>query len=142
MQKKELSQKAEAVPSWTEFETFYDVNSEHPVIPIVAMANLTQLKENGAFVDKWMGFFHDSDFYNYKTILTFDDEGNPQWSVPEKYFSEYRDIEEQSNMCEVECIRSEQGTGDELCLISRSNTKQMKRLISARITEPISAQSV
>lgn len=86
MQKKELSQKAEAVPSWTEFETFYDVNGEHPVIPIVAMANLTQLKENGAFVDKWMGFFHDSDFYNYKTILTFDDEGNPQWSVPEKYF--------------------------------------------------------
>lgn len=116
--------------SWTEFETFYDVNSEHPVIPIVAMASLTQLKENGAFVDKWMGFFHDIDFYNYKTILTFDDEGNPQWSVPEKYFSEYRDIEEQSNMCEVECIRSEQGTGDELCLISRSNTKQMNSLIS------------
>lgn len=116
--------------SWTEFETFYNVNSEHPVIPIVAMASLTQLKENGAFVDKWMGFFHDSDFYNYKTILTFDDDGNPQWSVPEKYFSEYRDIEEKSNMCEVECIRSEQGTGDELCLISRSNTKQMNSLIS------------
>lgn len=72
--------------TWTEFETFYDVNSEHPVIPIVAMASLTQLKENGAFVDKWMGFFHDSDFYNYKTILTFDDEGNPQWSVPGKIF--------------------------------------------------------
>lgn len=116
--------------SWTEFETFYDVNSEHPVIPIVAMASLTQLKENGEFVDKWMGFFHDNDFYNYKTILTFDAQGNMHWSVPEKYFSEYRDIEEQSNMCEVECIRSEQGKGDELCLIARSNSKKMNSIIS------------
>lgn len=116
--------------TWTEFETFYDINSDYPVIPIVAMASLTQLKENGQFVDKWMGFFHDRDFYNYKTILTFDEHGNPQWSVPEKYFAQYRDIEEQSNMCEVECIRSEQGTGDELCLISRSNTKKMNSLVS------------
>lgn len=115
---------------WTEFETFYDVNSEYPVIPIVAMASLTQLKENGRFVDKWMGFFHDNEFYNYKTILTFDEQGNPQWSVPEKYFAQHRDIEERSNMCEVECIRSEQGTGDELCLISRSNTKKMNSLVS------------
>lgn len=116
--------------TWTEFETFYDINSDNSVIPIVAMASLTQLKENGQFVDKWMGFFHDRDFYNYKTILTFDEQGNPQWSVPEKYFAQHRAIEEQSNMCEVECIRSEQGTGDELCLISRSNTKKMNSLVS------------
>lgn len=116
--------------TWTEFETFYDLESNHPVIPIVAMASLTQLKENGEFVDKWMGFFHDSDFYNYKTILTFDNQGNPQWSVPEKYFAQYRDVEESSNMCEVECIRSEQGSGDELCLISRSNSKKMNSLVS------------
>ena len=116
--------------TWTEFETFYDKNSSYPVIPIVAMASLTQLKENGKFVDKWMGFFHDADFYNYKTILTFDKDGNPQWSEPEKYFSQYREIEQESNMCEVEVIRSEQGKGDELCLISRSNTKRMNSLIS------------
>ncbi|MFR5876777.1 MAG: sialidase family protein [Eubacterium sp.] len=116
--------------TWSEFETFYDVNSDSSVIPIVAMSSLTQLKENGEFVDKWMGLFHDADFYNYKTILTFDENGNMQWSVPEKYFSQYREIEEKSNMCEVEVIRSEQGTGDELCLISRSNTKQMNSLIS------------
>lgn len=116
--------------SWTEFELFYDLKSEHSVIPIVAMSSLTQLKENGRFVDKWMGLFHDSDFYNYKTILTFDENGNPQWSVPEKYFSEYREIEQKSNMCEVEVIRSEQGQGDELCLISRSNSKKMNSLIS------------
>lgn len=116
--------------TWTEFETFYDKNSKAPVIPIVAMSSLTQLKENGKFVDKWMGLFHDRDFYNYKTILTFDENGNARWSVPEKYFSAYREIEEKSNMCEVEVIRSEQGKGDELCLISRSNTKQMNSLIS------------
>lgn len=116
--------------TWSEFERFYDLESENPVVPIVAMASLTQLKENGEFVDKWMGFFHDSDFYNYKTILTFDEDGNMHWSVPEKYFAEYRDIELESNMCEVEVIRSENGMGDELCLISRSNSKKMNSLIS------------
>ena len=53
----------------------------------------SKLKENGEFVDKWMGFFHDAEFYNYKTILSFDEEGNMQWSAPEKYFAEYREIE-------------------------------------------------
>lgn len=116
--------------TWTEFERFYDVNSDNPVIPIVAMSSLTQLKENGKFVDKWMGLFHDRDFYNYKTILTFDSNGNPQWSVPEKYFSAYREIEQETNMCEVEVIRSGQGKGDELCLITRSNSKKANSLVS------------
>ena len=116
--------------TWTEFQRFYDNESDTPVVPIVAMASLTRLKENGEFVDKWMGFFHDAEFYNYKTILTFDEEGNMQWSAPEKYFAEYREIEKLSNMCEVEVIRSDMGKGDELCLISRSNTKRMNSLIS------------
>lgn len=116
--------------TWTEFERFYDKDSEYPVIPIVAMASLTQLKENGEFVNKWMGLFHDADFYNYKTILTFDEAGNPQWSVPEKYMSAYRDIEEKAQMCEVECIRSEGGEGDELLIIARSNSKKMNSLVS------------
>lgn len=116
--------------TWTEFETFYDKNSSCPVIPIVAMSSLTQLKENGKFVDKWMGLFHDADFYNYKTILTFDENGNMQWSEPVKYFSAYREIEQQSCMCEVEVIRSEQSLGDELCLITRSNSHTMNSLVS------------
>lgn len=33
-------------------------------------------------------------------------------------------------MCEVECIRSEQGNGDELCLITRSNSKKINSLVS------------
>lgn len=116
--------------TWTEFETFYDKSSEYPVIPIVAMSSLTQLKENGEFVDKWMGLFHDSDFYNYKTILTFDEDGKVHWSVPEKYFADYREAEEEACMCEVEVIRSENGTGDELCLIARSNSKRVNSIIS------------
>ena len=116
--------------TWSEFQRFYDLESENSVIPVVAMASLTQLKENGKFVDKWMGFFHDSNFHNYKTILTFDENGNMNWSVPEKYFKEYRQIEKDSNMCEVEVVRSENGMGNELCLISRSNSKKMNSLIS------------
>ena len=126
----ECSVSSDEGKTWTEFKRFYSKNDENTVIPIVAMASLTRIKENGHFVDKWMGFFHDSDFYNYKSILTFDKNGNPNWSVPEKYFSEYRDLEKSSNMCEVEVIRSDMGKGDELCLISRSNSKKINSMIS------------
>ena len=116
--------------TWTQFESFYSKGSNGGVVPIVAMSSLTQLKENGEFVDKWMGTFHDSEFINYKTILTFDEDGYPYWSKPEKYFSKYRLIEEKAKMCEVEIIRSDGGKGDELCLIARSNSKKMNSLIS------------
>lgn len=126
----ECSVSSDEGATWTEFERFYGLDSENCVVPIVAMASLTRLKENGEFVDKWMGFFHDAEFYNYKTILTFDENGNMQWSVPEKYFAEYRETEQSSNMCEVEVIRSDNGMGDELCLITRSNSKNINSLIS------------
>ena len=116
--------------TWSEFRRFYGKDSKNKVIPIVAMSSLTRLKENGEFVDKWMGFFHDSNFYNYKTILTFDKDGKPHWSKPEKYFAAYRSAEKSSNMCEVEVIRSDMGMGDELCLITRSNSKKINSLIS------------
>lgn len=116
--------------TWTEFQRFYSKKDEVSVIPIVAMASLTRLKENGRFVDKWMGFFHDSSFYNYKTILTFDDEGNMQWSKPEKYLSAHRQIEKSAQMCEIEVIRSDKGMGDELCLIARSQSKKINSMVS------------
>ena len=97
--------------------------------PIVSMASLTRLKENGVFVDKWMAFFHDPDFINYKTILSFVD-GKPVWSKPEPYFSQHRAIEKKANMCEVEVVRSDCGKGDELCLIARSNNKNYNSLLS------------
>lgn len=114
--------------TWSEFELFYPLGSDGEVVPIVAMASLTQLKENGKFVDKWMGFFHDNQFNNYKSILSFSDDGKAQWSKPEKYFA--RRYERATHMCEVEVIRSDRGQGDELCLITRSNTKLCNSLIS------------
>jgi len=115
--------------SWTEFKRFWDNDSEMPLIPIVAMASLTRLKENGEFVDKWMGIFHDSDFVNYKTILRFDENGEYNWSRPEPYLSQYRDIETYAGICEVECVRSDKGLGDELCLIARCNKKRNTSLL-------------
>ena len=93
------------------------------------MASLTRLKECGRFVDKWMGFFHDRNFVNYKTILSFEG-GKPVWSVPVPYFAEHREIEKAANMCEVEVISSDCGKGDELCLIARSNDKNYNSLLS------------
>lgn len=115
--------------TWTEFRRFWDNDSEMPLIPIVAMASLTRLKENGEFVDKWMGIFHDSSFVNYKTILTFDENGEYSWSKPEPYLSQYRDIETYAGICEVECVRSDKGMGDELCLIARCNKKRNTSLL-------------
>lgn len=116
--------------TWTEFQRFYGNDSSTPVVPIVAMASLTRLKENGEFTDAWMGFFHDSDFYNYKTILTFDEKGNMQWSTPEKYLAPHRDIEKSAQMCEIEVIRSDMGKGDELCLIARSQSKKINSMVA------------
>lgn len=115
--------------TWTEFKRFWDNDSEMPIIPIVAMASLTRLKENGEFVDKWMGIFHDHRFINYKTILTFNENGDYNWSKPEPYLSEYRDIETYAGVCEVECVRSKGGKGDELCLIARCNKKTCTSLL-------------
>lgn len=123
---------------WTEFQKFYGWKDEHYVNPIVAMASLTRLKdENGNWRDAWMGFFHDYDFINYKSILTFDEAGNMNWSVPEKYFAAHRDIEKASQMCEVEVIRSDNGQGDELCLIGRANGKDLNSVISFSYDEGV-----
>lgn len=111
--------------TWSEFELFHK-----GFITIVAMSSLTRLKENGVFVDKWMGLFHDNRFVNYKTVLSFDSNGKMNWTKPEPYFSLYRKTEKRSNMCEVECIRSCSGKGDELCIITRSNTKRCNSLVS------------
>lgn len=115
--------------TWTEFRRFWDKESDFPTIPIVAMASLTRLKENGEFTDKWMGLFHDRSFVNYKTILTFDDDGNYSWSKPEPYLKEYREYETFAGICEVECVRSDKGLGDELCLIARCNKKTCTSLL-------------
>ena len=115
--------------TWSEFETVFSKKQGYNIIPIVAMASLTRLKENGKFVDKWMAFFHNPQFINFKTILSFEN-GKAVWSDPEPYFSEHRKIEKNAKMCEVEVVRSDEGKGDELCLIARSNNKNYNSLIS------------
>lgn len=115
--------------TWSEFELCFSKKHDFTVIPIVSMASLTRLKENGVFVDKWMAFFHNPDFVNFKTILSFVD-GKPVWSKPEPYFAEHRAIEKKAKMCEVEVVRSDFGKGNELCLIARSNNKNYNSLLS------------
>ncbi len=121
--------------TWTEFQRFFSYEDECSVVPMVAMASLTRLKENGEFVDRWMGFFHDYAFHNYKTVLSFDEKGNMQWSTPEKYLAPYRDAEKSAQMCEIEVIRSEHGKGDELCLIARSQSKKVNSMIAFSVDE-------
>lgn len=88
--------------------------------PIVAMSSLTQLKENGKYIDKWMGTFHNHRFVNYKTYLTFDFEDHPIWSKPIPLFSNHRSVERKNKICEIEIIR---GPNDTLCAIGRSEKR-------------------
>lgn len=128
--------------TWTEFETFYGrdyfgkMKAYKAFNCVVAMSSLTRLKDatTHEWKNEWMGLFHDKSWNCYKTILTFDENGKMQWSYPEKYFNNednhYRSIQKKSNMCEVEVIRSEGGEGNELCLLTRSNSKKINSLIS------------
>lgn len=147
--------------TWTEFENFYGIewansqpsktaetNTDDPLSPnygddgkvlpydvIVSMSSLTQLKENGEYIDAWMGTFHDYDFYNYTSILTFDEEGNPQWSQPEKFLSDQRDLEVKANICEIEIVRAAAPNEDKLILIARGNSRVTNSLISVSSDE-------
>lgn len=121
--------------NWSEFKLFYPKDEKNGVVPIVAMSSLVRLKENGEFVDKWMGLFHDKKFHNYKTILSFDEDENAVFSVPEMYFSAFRKAEKKTQMCEVLLIRNDNGKGDKLMIITRSNSKKCNSLISVSTDE-------
>ena len=94
--------------NWTEYETYHSDTA----FSTVAMASLVQLKDpkTGKFIDKWMGVYHDSaGFVNYKTYLTFDRNGNMQWSAPVPYLSAHRSVEQAKGICEVGMFRSPDG---------------------------------
>lgn len=98
--------------TWTEYERYCETFADGSrVDTTVAMASLVQLKDpKGNDIDKWMGVFHDgASFVNYKTYLTFDEEGNQQWTTPVPYLSEYRSIESSRAMCEIGMFRSPDG---------------------------------
>lgn len=97
--------------TWSEYKTFHPTyNNGQQNYSVVAMASLIQLKDaQGNFIDKWMGVYHDLNYVNYKTYLTFDENGNEQWTAPEPYLSEYRSIESSRQLCEVGLFRSPDG---------------------------------
>lgn len=57
------------------------------------------------------GCFHDYGYVNFKSYLTFDEDGNEQWSEPERYLADYRSIESKYGICEVGMFRSPDGNG-------------------------------
>lgn len=128
--------------TWTEFENFYGIkwgsaNGKPAFDGIVAMSSLTRLKENGSFIDRWMGTFHDHGFNNYKTFLTFDENGAMQWTEPERIYkdSASHEIETKTGMCEIEIVRTPNAdgsalTGDTLILIARANNRISNSMIS------------
>ena len=86
------------------------------------MASLVQLKdEQGNYIQKWMGVFHDYGYVNFKSYLTFDEDGNEQWSEPERYLADYRSIESKYGICEVGMFRSPDGK--RIMALARSDKK-------------------
>ena len=98
--------------TWTEYKHWYSqLEDGTNNASVVAMASLIQLKdENGNYIDEWMGVYHfQSPFKNYKTILSFDENGNEQWTEPEWYLAEHSSIESLYQMCEIGMFRSPDG---------------------------------
>lgn len=97
--------------TWTEYEHFYSTFRDGtPNKVIVGMASLIQLKDrDGNAIQKWMGIYHDWNFVNYKTYLTFAEDGRQQWTEPEPYLAAHREIEESHQLCEVGLFRSPDG---------------------------------
>lgn len=93
--------------TWSEFETVWSVIEGKQHWTCVAMSSLIQLHDNeGNPIDQWLAVYHDADFYNYQTILSFDKNDQPQWSKPTKYLSHYRKMEKEYQLCEVGLFRS------------------------------------
>lgn len=142
---------------WSEMENFYGPNADRAEYvkeagaekfdAVVAMSALVQLKENGEFVDKWMGVYHDDrTFTVYKTILTFNEGGQMEWSEPVRLLGqngEWRSyeqgqviiigtqmimIKEGNCFCETEIIRSPDG--NELAALFRVNSKNNYSFVS------------
>ncbi|MGO4936184.1 glycoside hydrolase domain-containing protein [Fundicoccus sp. Sow4_H7] len=89
--------------TWTEFENYHARLDGEDHWTTVPMASLVQLyDENGQPMDKWMGVYHNNDFINYKSYLTFDEAtAEPHWSQPEAYLAEHRQLETLYQICEV-----------------------------------------
>lgn len=97
--------------TWSEYKRFHEtLPNGGQNYSVVAMASLIQLcDDEGKPMDKWMGVYHDLNYVNYKTYLTFDENGQEQWTAPAPYLNEYREIETSHLICEVGLFRSPDG---------------------------------
>lgn len=110
--------------TWSDYKEWYKGTET-----IVAMASLVKLKDNnGNWLNKWMGVYHDNSFTNYKTYLTFDEYGEEQWSAPESYLQPYQETESIVQLCEACIFRSPDG--NQLILVARSQSHMHKSTIS------------
>mgnify|MGYP002236044572 FL=1 len=98
--------------TWTEYRhwqsnrTYDNANND----AIVAMASLVQLKDSdGNDIQKWMGVYHNYAYVNFRTYLTFAENGDEQWSESEPYLAQWRSIESAYQMCEIGMFRSPDG---------------------------------
>ena len=116
-----------------ELPNFDEDGNVLPYDVIVAMSSLTRLKDsNGEYIDAWAGTFHDYDFYNYVSVLTFDTDGAPNWSGPRRFLSDYRETESALNICEIEIFRT---SDDHLVLFGRTNSRIANSVISVSSDE-------
>lgn len=108
----QTSLSADKGDSWGEFRKHHTVHSDGGQnFTNVAMSSLIQLKdESGADTDQWLGVYHNEDFVNYKTILSFDADGQEVWSKPVPMLSEFRKIEKECQICEIGFFRSPDGS--------------------------------
>lgn len=88
---------------WSEFKNHFPEFSA-----VVAMASLIKIKKTKG-EDCWMAVFNDKNFVNYKTYLTFNEQGEEVWSKPVPLMPQWRAIEEEYQLCEVGIFRSPSG---------------------------------
>ena len=108
--------------NWTEFKLHHKTLPNRDINwSTVAMSSLIQLKDShGQAKDQWLGVYHNENFVNYKTYLTFDEAGKEQWTEPEPLLNEYRAIEEATQLCEIDLFRSPDGR--EILALARSQS--------------------
>lgn len=128
--------------TWSEFKHYFPTGK---YAGIVAHASLTQLKDqNGDMDNKWMGIFHDFSYNNWKTYLSFDENGEEVWTEPVRLLEEHDSIEKAAQLCEIEVLRSPDG--NQLALIARSQAKKNNSMIAfsndegETWTEPVELQ--
>lgn len=121
--------------TWSEFTNWYGIewakqNNSTPYDGIVAMASLIRLKDNnGNDIDKWLGIFHNHQYENYKSILTFDENEQPVWSTPTRLFDKSQwEIESFTGLCEIGSIRNPKD--NTIILIARANNRRTNSMIT------------